>query len=103
MRALYWDGQELSFKTSYPRPTPTSKIEDRGSKIVGATGSRPASENQSTVVKVHASGLELAMSAVRPRGTLVLKSTIASNHQVSLGADRHQRNQRRRFPLRPIF
>jgi threonine dehydrogenase-like Zn-dependent dehydrogenase len=31
-----------------------------------------------------ASGLQLAMSAVRPRGTLVLKSTIASDHQLSL-------------------
>lgn len=31
-----------------------------------------------------ASGLELALSAVRPRGTLVLKSTIAARHQVSL-------------------
>ena len=31
-----------------------------------------------------ASGLELALSAVRPRGTLVLKSTIAGAHQVSL-------------------
>ncbi len=31
-----------------------------------------------------ASGLELALGAVRPRGTLVLKSTIADNHQVSL-------------------
>jgi threonine dehydrogenase-like Zn-dependent dehydrogenase len=31
-----------------------------------------------------ASGLELAISAVRPRGTLVLKSTIAGAHQVSL-------------------
>jgi threonine dehydrogenase-like Zn-dependent dehydrogenase len=31
-----------------------------------------------------ASGLELAMRAVRPRGTLVLKSTIAGNHQLSL-------------------
>lgn len=31
-----------------------------------------------------AAGLELAMSAVRPRGTLVLKSTIAGAHQVSL-------------------
>jgi threonine dehydrogenase-like Zn-dependent dehydrogenase len=28
--------------------------------------------------------LELALSAVRPRGTVVLKSTIAGNHQVSL-------------------
>jgi threonine dehydrogenase-like Zn-dependent dehydrogenase len=31
-----------------------------------------------------AAGLELAISAVRPRGTLVLKSTIAGAHQVSL-------------------
>jgi threonine dehydrogenase-like Zn-dependent dehydrogenase len=31
-----------------------------------------------------ASGLELALSAVRPRGTLVLKSTIAGNHHLSL-------------------
>jgi threonine dehydrogenase-like Zn-dependent dehydrogenase len=30
------------------------------------------------------SGFGLALSAVRPRGTLVLKSTIAANHQVSL-------------------
>ena len=30
------------------------------------------------------SGLELAMSAIRPRGTLVLKSTIAGQHTVSL-------------------
>src|SRR5688572_4894612 len=31
-----------------------------------------------------ASGLELALTAVRPRGTLILKSTVAGNHQVSL-------------------
>ena len=31
-----------------------------------------------------ASGLELALSAVRPRGTLILKSTVAGDHQVSL-------------------
>lgn len=31
-----------------------------------------------------ASGLELALTATRPRGTLVLKSTIAGAHQVSL-------------------
>ena len=31
-----------------------------------------------------ASGFELALNAVRPRGTLVLKSTIAENHHVSL-------------------
>jgi threonine dehydrogenase-like Zn-dependent dehydrogenase len=31
-----------------------------------------------------AAGLELALAAVRPRGTLVLKSTLAEKHQVSL-------------------
>lgn len=31
-----------------------------------------------------AAGLTLAMQAVRPRGTLVLKSTVAQNHEVSL-------------------
>jgi len=30
------------------------------------------------------SGLQLAISAVRPRGTLVLKSTIAGEHHVSV-------------------
>jgi threonine dehydrogenase-like Zn-dependent dehydrogenase len=30
------------------------------------------------------SGFELALSAVRPRGTIILKSTIAGNHQLSL-------------------
>jgi len=30
------------------------------------------------------SGLEIALGALRPRGTLILKSTIAGNHQVSL-------------------
>lgn len=33
-----------------------------------------------------ASGLELALTAVRPRGTLVLKSTIAAKHEVSLAS-----------------
>jgi threonine dehydrogenase-like Zn-dependent dehydrogenase len=30
------------------------------------------------------SGLQFALSAVRPRGTIILKSTIAGNHQLSL-------------------
>ena len=34
--------------------------------------------------RVRHQALELALSAVRPRGTLVLKSTIAGDHQVSL-------------------
>jgi threonine dehydrogenase-like Zn-dependent dehydrogenase len=31
-----------------------------------------------------AAGLELALAATRPRGTLVLKSTIAAKHEISL-------------------
>ena len=58
MRALLWDGHELRLHTSYPSPRLTSKIEDRGLRIVGATGSRPAtSESQNAVVKVHLAGI----------------------------------------------
>jgi len=58
MRALYWDGHELSFSTSYPSPFNGQKIEDRESTLVGATGSRPtAGENQTALVKVHLSGI----------------------------------------------
>ena len=39
MRALHWDGRELRYHSAHP--TPESKIEDVGSKLVGATGSRP--------------------------------------------------------------
>ena len=57
MRALYWDGYELSLNLSYPTP-PKSKIEDRESKIVGATGSRPGfSHSQAALVKVHLAGI----------------------------------------------
>ena len=57
MQALYWDGHELSLNSSYPTPQ-TSKIEDRESKIVGATGGRPESANdQVALVKVHLAGI----------------------------------------------
>ena len=57
MQALYWDGHELSRNLSYPTPQ-TSKIEDRGSKIVGATGGRPESANdQVALIKVHLAGI----------------------------------------------
>jgi threonine dehydrogenase-like Zn-dependent dehydrogenase len=50
MRALYWDGHELSLNLSYPTP--------RESKIVGATGSRPESgEDQAALIKVHLAGI----------------------------------------------
>ena len=57
MQALYWDGHELSLNLSYPTPQ-TSKIEDRESKIVGATGGRPESANdQVALIKVHLAGI----------------------------------------------
>ena len=48
MQALYWDGHELSLNLSYLAPQ-KSKIEDRESKIAGATGS--------PLVKVHLAGI----------------------------------------------
>jgi threonine dehydrogenase-like Zn-dependent dehydrogenase len=57
MRALYWDGHELSVDASYPPPF-ASNIADGGSKIVGATGSRPAAGAKSiALVKVHLAGI----------------------------------------------
>ena len=58
MRALYWDGHELSLSSSYPSQSTGPKIEDRESKIVGATASRSTSdENQTALVKVHLAGV----------------------------------------------
>ena len=58
MRALYWDGHELSLNSSYPLQSTGPKIEDRESKIVGATASRStADENQTALVKVHLAGV----------------------------------------------
>jgi threonine dehydrogenase-like Zn-dependent dehydrogenase len=58
MRALYWDGHELSFNTSYPLPSTRPKIDDRESSIAGATGSRPATtDNPTARVKVHLAGI----------------------------------------------
>jgi threonine dehydrogenase-like Zn-dependent dehydrogenase len=57
MQALYWGGHELSLNLSYPTPQ-TSKIEDRESKSVGATGSRPESDHdQVALLKVHLAGI----------------------------------------------
>jgi threonine dehydrogenase-like Zn-dependent dehydrogenase len=57
MQALYWDSHELSLHSSFPTPQ-QSKIEDRESKIVGATGSRPESgDDQAALIKVHLAGI----------------------------------------------
>jgi threonine dehydrogenase-like Zn-dependent dehydrogenase len=51
MRALYWDGHELSLQSSYPTPI-------QEAKIVGATGGRPASaDKQPALIKVHLAGV----------------------------------------------
>src|SRR5215470_9546213 len=51
MRALYWDGHELSLQSSYPTPI-------QEAKIVGATGGRPASADKKTaLIKVHLAGI----------------------------------------------
>jgi threonine dehydrogenase-like Zn-dependent dehydrogenase len=56
MQALYWDGRELSLRSSYP--TQKSKIEDRESKTVGATGSRPEpGDDRAALVKVRLAGI----------------------------------------------
>jgi threonine dehydrogenase-like Zn-dependent dehydrogenase len=51
MRALYWDGHDLSLQSSYPTPI-------QESKIVGATGGRPArADQQPALIKVHLAGV----------------------------------------------
>jgi threonine dehydrogenase-like Zn-dependent dehydrogenase len=51
MRALYWDGHELSLRSTYPTPI-------QEAKIVGATGGRPVStDNQTALIKVHLAGI----------------------------------------------
>ena len=57
MQALYWDGHELSLNLSYPTPQ-KAKIEDRESKIAGATGSRLGfGDGRTALVKVHLAGI----------------------------------------------
>jgi threonine dehydrogenase-like Zn-dependent dehydrogenase len=56
MRALHWDGHELSLRSAYPTPVPSSsKIEDGGSKIIRATGSCPFPSR--ALIKVHLAGI----------------------------------------------
>ena len=59
-------------------------IKKAGVRTIQLNGWQPRRFDVVVEATGSASGLELALSAVRPRGTLVLKSTIAGNHQVSL-------------------
>jgi len=56
MRALYWDGRELSVRSTYP--TPGSRIDDGGSRIVGTTGAHPSEGDKPlALIKVHLAGI----------------------------------------------
>ena len=58
MQALYWDGYALRLDSSYPTPAREARIDDRGLKIEGATGSRPGfNDGQIALVKVHLAGI----------------------------------------------
>jgi threonine dehydrogenase-like Zn-dependent dehydrogenase len=52
MRALYWDGRELCFNSSYPVPGLRPKIDDRESTIASEPGTNPTA-----LVKVHLAGI----------------------------------------------
>jgi len=56
MQALHWDGHKLRFESAYP--SPESRIDDKGSRIVGATGGRPPTAVGSiALVKVLLAGI----------------------------------------------
>jgi threonine dehydrogenase-like Zn-dependent dehydrogenase len=56
MQALYWDGSDLRIRSDYPLPG--SRIDDGGSKIVGATGGGPPADTKSVaLIKVHLAGI----------------------------------------------
>lgn len=56
MQALYWNGSELRIRSDYPLPG--SRIDDRDSWMVGATGGRPSAGAASVaLIKVHLAGI----------------------------------------------
>lgn len=61
-----------------------SLIKKAGVRIVPLADWQPRLFDVVVEATGSASGLELAFTAVRPRGTLILKSTIAGDHPVSL-------------------
>src|SRR6266498_2168574 len=99
MRALYWDGHELSFNTSYPSPFTGPKIEDRESKIVGATGSRlESSDNKIALIKVHLVG-----SVSEGPGDLVGKRVVGEINFACGKCDSCRRDLRRHCPNRAVM
>ena len=56
MQALHWDGSDLRIRSDYPPPG--SRIDDRGPRIVGATGGGlPAGTGPIALIKVHLAGI----------------------------------------------
>jgi threonine dehydrogenase-like Zn-dependent dehydrogenase len=59
-------------------------IKNAGVRTIDLSGWKPRVFDVVVEATGSASGFELALSAVRPRGTVILKSTIAGSHQLSL-------------------
>ena len=68
--------------------SPTSIDERMADIVVDCTGSE--------------TGLPTALRLVRPRGTIVLKTTVAGTQTLAVGAVRHRRGDARRIALRPV-
>lgn len=81
-QALRLTGAKITAVGKHPEKL--ALIKKAGVRTVALADWRPRLFDVVVEATGSASGLEMALSAVRPRGTLVLKSTIAGNHQVSL-------------------
>lgn len=102
MQALYWDGQRLRLDPAYPLPQLDATMALVRVRLAGKHAHKlalPRGLGIATVllaelpalqadVVVEAtgstSGLTLALTLLRPRGTLVLKSTVSAAHALSL-------------------
>jgi threonine dehydrogenase-like Zn-dependent dehydrogenase len=65
-------------------PEKLALVKKAGVRTVLLSDWRPQSADVVVEATGSTAGLELAMAAVRPRGTLVLKSTVAEEHKLSL-------------------
>jgi threonine dehydrogenase-like Zn-dependent dehydrogenase len=65
-------------------PEKLALVKKAGVRTVLLSDWRPQSADVVVEVTGSTAGLELALAAVRPRGTLVLKSTVAEEHKLSL-------------------
>jgi len=65
-------------------PEKLAQVKKAGVRTVLLSDWRPQSADVVVEATGSTAGLELALAAVRPRGTLVLKSTVAEEHKLSL-------------------